>query len=443
VLAVGVSPHDLPWVSGVAGAVMVIAVAALAWRRWGPAAAAVAGVFAGAQPLGVYYGHHVLAEADGLAGLAVALYLWDRLWDRPRSRRLVIGTTAALGLTVLLNYRFLPAVLPLLALAMWRHRGADAAEVRWHRRLLFACLLPAAALIGFYLLAALTSLAAHNVPASVERTLRTGTGVPWPFRFPEFYARTLWEFGGIAFAVSLALGIGSLARRRWSHTDLVAAGTVAGTLLFFTAAADKAPRAIMVALPFAALLAARAVTLWPGRARQWTIALVLCAACLVNGGLQSGVARAPSGIGAAGRWLETRPGTMAADRAPAIFVYTNWRHADFADPGTLRGVIQPDWRTTLEDLRRRGVRWVVVDADTWIQSGSTASRSLTTCGQPVVEFDDRASWSRLWFLDGADTLHLGYDGMLAERDRLLAASNGKTTVSIYDLEGPEAATCLR
>jgi hypothetical protein len=56
----------------------------------------------------------------------------------------------------------------------------------------------------------------------------------------------------------------------------------------------------------------------------------------------------------------------------------------------------------------------------------------------VVEFDDRASWSRLWFLDGADTLHRGYDGMLAERDRLLAASNAKTTVSIYDLEAPQA-----
>jgi hypothetical protein len=417
---------------------MVIAVAALAWRRWGPPAAAVAGVFVGAQPLGIYYGHHVLAEADGLAALAVALYLWDRLWDRPGSRRLLLGTAAVLALTTLLNYRLLPAVLPLLALAVWRHRGAGAAEIRWHRRLLFACLLPAAALIVFYLLAALISLAAHHVPASVERTLRTGTGFPWPFRFPEFYARTLWEFGGIAFAASLALGIGSLARRRWSHTDLVAAGTVAGTLLFFTAAADKAPRAILVALPFAALLAARAVILWPSPRRKWTVAAVLCAACLLNGWLQSDVAREPSGIGAAGRWLETRSGTIAADRAPAVFVYTNWHHADFADPGTLRGVIQPDWRVTLEGLRRRGVRWVVVDADTWIQSGSTASRSLATCGQPVVEFDDRASWSRLWFLDGADTLHLGYDGMLAVRDRLLAASNGKTTVSIYDLEAPEA-----
>jgi hypothetical protein len=334
-------------------------------------------------------------------------------------------------------------VLQLLALALWRHRTAGAVEAGWHRRLLVACLLPAATLIVLYLLAALISMAAHHLLAVIERALRTGTGLPWPFRFPEFYPRTLWEFGGIAFAVTLGLGIGNLARRRWSHTDLVAAGTVAGTLLFFTAAADKAPRAIVVALPFAALLAARAVTLWPGSRRQWTVAAVLCAACLLNGWLQSDVARAPSGIGAVGSWLETRPGTMAADRAPAIFVYTNWRHADFADPRTLRPVIQPDWRMTLDDLRRRGVRWVVVDADTWIQSGSTASRSLTTCGRPVVEFDDRASWSRLWFLDGADTLHLGYDGMLAERHRLLAASNGKTTVSIYDLEAPEMAGCLR
>lgn len=422
---------------------MVIAVAALAWRRWGPPAAAVAGVFVGAQPLGIYYGHHVLAEADGLAALALSLYLWDRLWDRPGSRRLAIGTAAALVVTILLNYRFLPAVLPLLALALWRHGSAGAVAGRWHRRLLIACLLPTAALIVFYLLAGLTSLAAHRVPAPVERTLRTGTGFPWPFRFPEFYARTLWEFGGIAFAAALALGIANLARRRWSHTDLVAVGTVAGTLLFFTAAADKAPRAILVALPFAALLAARAVTLWPGPMRQWTVAGVLCAACLLNGWLQSDVAREPGGIGAAGRWLEMRRGTMAADRAPAIFVYTNWKHADFGDPGTLRSVIQPDWRMTLEDLRRRGVRWVVVDADTWIQSGSTASRSLTTCAQPVVEFDDRASWSRLWFLDGADTLHRGYDGMLAVRDLLLAASKGKTTVGIYDLEAPAMAGCLR
>jgi len=71
-MAAGVSPENLTWFSGLAGVVMVMVLMALAWRRWGAPAAAVASTFAGAVPLGIIYGHRIVAEAAGLAGVALS-----------------------------------------------------------------------------------------------------------------------------------------------------------------------------------------------------------------------------------------------------------------------------------------------------------------------------------------------------------------------------------
>src|SRR4029077_17261210 len=69
--AMGVSPENLTWYSAAAGAIMVVLLAAMAWRRGGASAGAVAGVFAGTLPLGTVYGHRLLGEADGMAAIAI------------------------------------------------------------------------------------------------------------------------------------------------------------------------------------------------------------------------------------------------------------------------------------------------------------------------------------------------------------------------------------
>ncbi len=446
-MAVGVPPDYLPWLSGFAGAVLVLALAAVAWRRWGPPAGAVAGVFAGTVPLGIIYGHHVLAEADGLAGLAVALYLWDRWWERPASRPLAVATTAAFLVTLSLNYRLTPSLLPLLIMGAWRLRDRGVAPlVHWRRRLLGVCLAPSVAIVLVYLLILAASRLAGiaQVPPWVESLIRPGSGLPVPFEYPDFYPRTLWEFGGPAFAGAVALGLVSMIRRRHllDHLETAAIGTLAGAILFFTAVHDKAPRAMAVGIPFAALIAARGLTLWQARRWQWTVAAAICAACLITGWTGSGPAREANGIGAAGRWLAAHPGGIVADRAPTVALYVDPAVRQPAERQRLRPIVQPPGYRTLSDLRQAGVRWAVVDADTWILPWSSVARTLASCAQPVAEFDDPASWTRIWFLDGADTRRLGYDGMLAVRDAFLAATAGKMQISIYDLAGEGTRGCL-
>src|SRR5207302_10884160 len=112
-------------------------------------------------------------------------------------------------------------------------------------------------------------------------------------------------------------------RRRLDPLAATACGGLLGSILFFSAVHDKAPRAMAVLVPFAALVVARAVSLpniplpllgqartislplW-GRAGwgQWTVAALLCAAVLVSGWTSS--VQAISGTGQAGRWLAER-----------------------------------------------------------------------------------------------------------------------------------------
>jgi hypothetical protein len=91
-------------------------------------------------------------------------------------------------------------------------------------------------------------------------------------------------------------------------------------------------------------------------------------------------------------------------------------------------------------LRQDGVRWVVVDADA-LYYGEPFFKQLVACGQPAAEFRDPAGWSRLQFLEVADSLHLGYDGVLARRDQALAISQGKQIIRIYDLQGFGSTQC--
>jgi len=445
-LAAGVPPDNLPLLSGFAGTVMVLALAALAGRRWGAPAGAVAGVFAGTVPLGIIYGHHVLAEADGLAGLAVALYLWDRWWDRP-GWRLLSATAAAFLVTLSLNYRLAPSVFPLMVGMAWRRRDASAPRRRWRGRLLALCLAPAGVIVLAYvlILAASRLTGTAHLPHWIQSLIRPGSGLPVPFQDPDFYLRTLWEFGGPAIAAAVALGLVAMFRRRHSldHLEVAALGTLAGALLFFTAVHDKAPRAMAVAIPFAAVIAARGLTLWRHHRWQWTVAAGMCAACLVTGWTGSGPAREASGIGAAGRWLAAHPGGIVADRAPTLALYLDPAVRQPAERQRLRPIVQPANYPTVRDLRRAGVRWAVVDADTWLLPWSAVARTLPSCVQPVAEFDDPASWTRIWFLEGADTRHLGYDGMLALRDDLLTATGGTMKIRIYDLDAADETRCWR
>jgi len=444
-LAAGVPPDHLPWFAGLAGGVMMVTVAGLAARRWGWPAGAVAGVVVGALPLSVYYGHHVLAEPDGLAGLAVALCFWDRFWIRP-ARRAALAALAACLVTLTLNYRFLPTIWPLIATVAWRHFDRDKSNQRWGGRIVGICLLPTLAviLIYFFLLTGTQLLHLEQVRPLILKVVRGGSDRLTPFSFPDFYVRTFWEFGGgVVLAATLILGGVAAVRSRLRDGELLllATGCLAGTLLFFSAVHDKAPRAVVAGIPFAALIAARGITLWRNRAWQWVGAAVICTAMLISGWIGSSAAREPGGISAAAGWLASHPGTIVADRPPTIELYLRQDRWDTGVPERTRAIRDPHAFATLNEMRAAGVRWVVVDANTWILPASAVSRQLALCGKPAAAFDDRASWSRLWFLDGADTVHLGYDGTLAVRDRDLAASRGTIAIQIYDLEGPDTAGC--
>ncbi|HYS01810.1 MAG TPA: hypothetical protein VET82_05640 [Candidatus Eisenbacteria bacterium] len=447
VQAVGVSPSNLTWYSALAGIVMVIALAALAWRRWGAPAAAVSGVFAGTIPLGIVYGHRIVAEADGLAAVALALFLLDRWWDARPSKLLTIVTLGAFLAALSLSYRFLPTLLPILLVLGWLgwwyagHRMPPTAPVG---RLVTLCLVPALALVSLYLLIpAGTGLGLHP-PAALQRWfIHASAGAPLPFAFPDFYFRTFWDFGGPAILV--AAGLGTMAAAwSWKRLEPLAAlalGSLWGTLLFFTAVHDKAPRAIVIAIPFAGLLVARAVTLWTARSRQWAVGLAVCAACLYTGWAGSSAAREVSGTGQAGRWLAAHPGAIVATRTPvlALYIRPQWDAPQGLDRA--HQFVRSRQDSTIGSLRQEGARWVVVDAHALLLGASPVFTQLLACGRPAVEFRDAAGWSRLQFLEEADTLHLDYDAVLAVRAHLLATAQGVETLRIYDLEGTGTAGC--
>jgi len=442
-LKAGIPPEALPWYSGFAGAVMVIALAALAWHHWGAPAAAVAGVFAGTVPLGVIYSHRVLAEADASAGLALGLYLWDR-YRRAPSGRLAIATIFAFIVTQSLNYRFFPTLAIVGALAALHLRQG---EISGRLSVLAIAFAPAAAISAVYLLIAASRRLGGNVglPSWVHDLLiRSGTVSPLPFAFPDFYPRTLWEFGGIAFIVAIALGALAMVRhrKRLDAIDVIAMAAFVGTLLFFSAPYDKAPRALVALIPFAALIAARAVTLWQQQATQWAVAAAVCAACLVNGLVGSAAAREPSGSAAAGRWLAAHQGNIAAARAPIVVLYAGWGGWDVGGLHPERTIIDPEPYATVEELRKARIRWAVVDSVALALPGYRAIKALATCGQPVAEFDDPAGWSRIFFVGGADTLHAGYDDMLAVRERAVLANAGRMAIQIYDLDGAGTSGCV-
>jgi hypothetical protein len=457
--AAGVAPENLTWYAALVGVAMVVAVGAVAWKRWGPAAAAVAAVFAGALPLGIAYGHRLLAEADGMLGVALMLLLLDSWWTRRPSRWRVIVTLLVFAATLTLNYRFLSTLLPLfviLAALGWWYRRHDFAPPPHPGRLVILCLVPAAGLILIYLL--VTAASAAGLPALPHALrfwfVRGGAAATLPFRFPDFYLRTFWDYGGLVFMA--AAGVATVALLwRWKTLDPLAAialGSFLGILLFFSAAPDKAPRAIVIGIPFAALVVARAVTLVKGAAAQWAVALPLCGLCLVSGWTGSGVARELSGTGEAGRWLASHPAPLVAYRPGNYLVFVDQRpdlivnvHADrrweVAQPNDpAHRMVVPDGDLTLSDLRQDGVRWAVVDADALFY-GAPVFRQLMACGQPAIEFADAASWSRLELLELADLFHLDYDTVLRKGAAALSAAQGRETIRIYDLQGAGTAAC--
>jgi hypothetical protein len=457
--AAGVSPENLNWYAALTGVAMVIVLTVLAWRRWGAPAAAVAGVFAGAIPLSIAYGHRLLTEADGLLGVALMLYLLDGWWTRRPSRSRVIVTVLAFVATLALSYRFLSTLLPLFiilaSLGWWYRRGAIPPKPQIER-LIIVCLVPAAGLVMIYLLvAAANTLGLPGLPHTVKYWFVRGSGAaPLPFRFPDFYLRTFWDFGGPVFMAAAGLACVALVWR-WKKLDPLAAialGSLLGVFLFFSAAPDKAPRAIAICIPFAALVVARAVALLRGNAQQWAVALALCGVFLISGWTGSGVAREMSGTGQAGRWLASHPGPLTAYRPGNYLVFVDQRpdaivsvHGDRRweveqpDDAAHR-IVVPEGDLTLTDLRQDGVRWAVVDADALFY-GAPVFRQLVACGQPAVEFADPASWSRLEFLELADIFHLDYGTVLRRGDAALAAANGRQTIRIYDLGSADTARC--
>ena len=453
-LAAGVSPDNLTWYPALAGIVMAVVLAALAWRRWGAAAAAVAGVFGAAVPLSVIYGHLLAAEADSLAALSVLLYLLDRWWDRRPSLRLMALTLLAFVATLTLNYRLAPVLLALALVAGYlglRSRG------RLHHLrpssawLITLCLMPALAMTAAYLLVLVADVFHVHVPAAVHHLLRSG-GAPVPFAFPDFYPRTLWDFAGPVAVIVTAIAIVVLLwnRRRLDPLAATAIGGLLGSILFFSAVHDKAPRAMAVCVPFAALVVARAVSLPlpppPLRGRvgvgglQWMVAGLICAAVLVSG-WTSQATQAISGTGQAGRWLAERPGTIVASRAPVFTLYTERNWDLVAGPTRAHAMAPLTTSSTIASLRQEGARWVVVDAHGLLIEQSPAFRQLIACGTPSAEFNDSASWAPRPFLEEADTLHLDYGGILRLRDQLLASVGGAQTIRIYDLTGAGTAGC--
>jgi hypothetical protein len=457
--AAGVSPENLTWYAGLIGVAMVIVVAALAWQRWGAPAAAVAGVFAGGIPLSIAYGHRLLAEADGLLGIALLLYLLDGWWTRRPSRPRLFVTIFVFLATLTLSYRFLSTLLPIfiiLASLSWWYRRHDLPPKPHIERLIIVCLVPAAGLVVLYLLVAgANALGLPALPHALRYWFVRGNGgLTLPFRFADFYIRTFWDFGGPVFIAAVGLGCVALVWR-WKRLDPLAAialGSFLGILLFFSAAPDKAPRAIAMAIPFAALVVSRAVALVRGKAQQWALALTLCGICLASGWIGSGFARDASGIGQAGRWLASHPGPLVAYRPGNYLLFVDnrpdtitnvqadrrWEIVQPDDPA--HRLVVPNGDLTMTDLRQDGVRWAVVDADALYYGGSVFKR-LVACGQPTVEFADPADWSRLAFLEVADIQHLDYEMVLQKRTQALAASNGHQTIRIYDLAGPGTANC--
>jgi hypothetical protein len=457
--AAGVTPENLTWYSALAGVAMVVVVAALVWKRWGAPAAAVAGVFAGSLPLGIAYGHRLLAEADGMAAVTVMLLLLDRWWTGRPSRRLTMLTLLALAAAVILSYRFLPTFLPILLvfgwLGWWYQRHATPPLVR-PGRLITLCLLPALAIVALFLLiAAAQALGLAHIPALLRHWfIRSSAAATIPFTTSDFYVRTFWDFGGPVFVGAGALAFLAVVWS-WKKLDYLAAiavGSLVGTLVFFSMAQDKAPRAIAICIPFAALLVARALTLWRNTGLQWMVGLALCGVCLASGWAGSTDARDVSGTRQAGRWLASHPGPIAAYR-PANYLVFVTREPDAitvvetdakgeitptADPA--HRIVVPLGDLSLATLRQDGVRWAVVDADA-LYYGGPAFRELVACGRPAAEFMDAAGWSRLEFLEIADSLHLTYDGVLTKRNQALEAGQGRQTIRIYDLDGSGTAGC--
>ena len=210
-------------------------------------------------------------------------------------------TVVTIVATLSFNYRLLPALLPIvlvLGWLTWWYRRHDLPPRAPIGRLGLLCLVPTAAIVGTYmLLVGAAAVGLPHLPALLSRQfIRSGAESALPFAFPDFYVRTLWEFGG----PTLLLAGGGLVACLWSWRRLdplaaIAIGSMVGTLLFFSAAHDKAPRAIVACVPFAALVIARGVTLLRSPALQWTVALTLCGTCLVTGWTESSFARDASG----------------------------------------------------------------------------------------------------------------------------------------------------
>ena len=157
-----------------------------------------------------------------------------------------------------------------------------------------------------------------------------------------------------------------------------------GSLLLFSAVYDKAPRAILVCVPFAALVAARGIPLWRTPTTRWVAAIALSVGFLVTGWAGSASIRQDSGTVAAGEWLATRQGDVATSLGPVYVLYVGWDRWDIGGLPSHRRIVDPTTAPNVSALRQEGVRWAVVDVQSLALPGDPALKELPTCGRPQV-----------------------------------------------------------
>jgi hypothetical protein len=211
-------------------------------------------------------------------------------------------------------------------------------------------------------------------------------------------------------------------------------GGLIGQLITFSAASAKAPRVLMAVIPFAALTAAYSADLLPiDRQLRYMTATLVLVALVLGGVLGSQDARTMSAIPAVGEWLSAHPGKAAGDR---VFDLVAVDPSQAADP--LTNV------NTVSELRSRGDRWAIVDAQNWAAPFPTATldvlhlqppsvvRELLSCATPVARFDDPAGWSDYFFLENADSEGRTYDDAL--RWRAAGAQETRGQRLVFDLK---------
>jgi 4-amino-4-deoxy-L-arabinose transferase-like glycosyltransferase len=280
-------------------------------RSAGPPGAALATLFAAANP-------NVLAHA-GVAGtdlapaafVVVALYLWMRWREHPsRARALALGVAAGLAATTkfsALAFLGLAIVLGELLRARWPEREPAAAPGPWPWRSALAAALAGALVVWAVNRFHVGPVGTHGVPVPAPELVRGlgaflahGSAGHPAFLLGEVRTRGWWYYYLVVLAVKTPLPLLALAvagsayawraRRTEGWVALVPLAGVAAVLLPALAShVDLGVRIVLAVYPFVAVLAARgAVRAWSEagsrarrRARRAAVALLVLAVAVV------------------------------------------------------------------------------------------------------------------------------------------------------------------